>query len=109
MNRLEKFLLLLSLVFALPSYGQLTDGLEYKVELQNTAGSGDNNPLWLNANKYGLSSIDTKNGYVRGALIRPLRVDSARRWASDMAWIWLFLIISPVILLYSRLMLRPVG
>lgn len=80
MNRLEKFLLLLSLVFALPSYGQLTDGLEYKVELQNTAGSGDNNPLWLNANKYGLSSIDTKNGYVRGALIRPLRVDSARRW-----------------------------
>ena len=43
--------------------------------------SKDKTPLWLNANKHGLSSLDEFNGYVRGAVIRPLSTDSARRWA----------------------------
>lgn len=38
-------------------------------------------PLWLNANKYGLSSLDERNGYMRVNVIRPLAADSARRWA----------------------------
>ena len=38
-------------------------------------------PLWLNANKYGLSSLDKTNGYIRGTVVRPLQADSARRWA----------------------------
>ncbi len=80
MDKKRNFLILLCTAFALYSNGQITNGLEYKMELQNTIGSGDNNPLWLNANKYGLSSIDTRNGYIRGALTRPIEVDSARRW-----------------------------
>lgn len=54
-------------------------GLGYKVEMQASF-SGDKTPLWLNANKYGLSSLDKGNGYMRMAVGRPLRTDSARRW-----------------------------
>lgn len=54
-------------------------GLEYKVEMQGSASKGQT-PLWLNANKYGLSSLEKTNGYVRAALERRLSTDSARRW-----------------------------
>lgn len=43
--------------------------------------SGDNTPLWLNANKYGLSSLDCTNGYVRAGAFRSLDNDSTRKWA----------------------------
>ena len=55
------------------------DGLEYKVEAQVSATDGQT-PLWLNANKHGLSSLESVNGYLRGSIERPLRVDSLRRW-----------------------------
>ena len=55
-------------------------GLEYKVEMQATVGTGDHSPLWLNANKYGLSSVDKSNGYLRAALMRPLALDSMKEW-----------------------------
>lgn len=42
--------------------------------------SGGATPLWLNANKYGLSSLDKGNGYVRVGAFRPQQTDSARRW-----------------------------
>ena len=57
----------------------LARGLRYGVELQGSASHGKT-PLWLNANRYGLSSLDESNGYVRGSVIRPLATDSARRW-----------------------------
>ena len=55
-------------------------GLELKVEAQTTIADGDYSPLWLNANKYGLSSLDTSNGYLRTLIQRPLTLDSAYRW-----------------------------
>ena len=57
-----------------------TDSLHYRAELQTTLSSGDNTPLWLNANKYGLSSLKTANGYLRGAVYRPLSADDGRKW-----------------------------
>ncbi len=54
--------------------------LEYAVSLQGSATLGDNTPLWLNANKYGLSSLENYNGYVRASLERPLALDEGRRW-----------------------------
>lgn len=47
------------------------DGMEYKVEMQASLSEGKT-PLWLNANKYGLSSLDKTNGYVRAAVVRPM-------------------------------------
>ena len=55
------------------------DSLTYKVEMQGSFSSGKT-PLWLNANKYGLSSLDEDNGYVRGSVYRPLSVDDERKF-----------------------------
>ena len=55
-------------------------GITYKIEAQGSF-SSEKTPLWLNANKHGLSSLEKNNGYLRGQVIRPLNNDSARRWA----------------------------
>lgn len=55
------------------------EGLEYKIELQGSVSDGKT-PLWLNANRHGLSSLEKRNGYARAALIRPLGADTLRRW-----------------------------
>lgn len=68
--------------------GRPADGLEYKVEMQASVSDGYT-PLWLNANKYGLSSVDESNGYLRVAAERKLSTDDGRKWglgyALDMA------------------------
>jgi len=59
--------------------GRLARDLEYTLETQLSCSSG-NTPLWLNANKYGLSSLDETNGYARARVERKLQADSMRRW-----------------------------
>lgn len=54
---------------------------EVRTEMQASASSGSHTPLWLNANKYGLSSLDKTNGYLRAGLFHGLEADSARKWA----------------------------
>ena len=53
--------------------------IQYKVEMQGSF-SGNKTPLWLNANRYGLSSLEKVNGYIRGTLERPLSTDDGRKW-----------------------------
>lgn len=53
--------------------------INYKVETQGSF-SNTKTPLWLNANKFGLSSLDKTNGYFRTAIERPLSVDEGRKW-----------------------------
>ena len=60
--------------------------IHYRVETQSSFSHGKT-PLWLNANRHGLSSLDRSNGYLRGSLIRPLRTDSARRWGMGLSLI----------------------
>lgn len=66
------------LMMACPLLGQAQ--IEVRTEAQVTASGGDHNPLWLNANKYGLSSLDKTNGYVRAGAFRSLDNDSLREW-----------------------------
>ncbi|MBQ7421854.1 MAG: hypothetical protein IJV27_06930 [Prevotella sp.] len=54
-------------------------GVEYEIEMQGSLSNGKT-PLWLNANKYGLSSLEEGNGYLRGSVARPLKVDEGRKW-----------------------------
>ncbi len=63
----------------LTANAQYLSNIHYEVEAQSSFSSG-NTPLWLNANKHGMSSLSSINGYLRGALQRPLETDSARRW-----------------------------
>ena len=53
--------------------------ITYGVEMQGSVSHG-NTPLWLNANKYGLSSLKETNGYLRMSAIRPLDTDAGRHW-----------------------------
>ena len=58
----------------------LLSGIELKGETQVSV-SNNQTPLWLNANKHGLSSLEKNNAYIRGSVIRPLQQDSLRHWA----------------------------
>ena len=65
---------------SIPNRISLTHGVAYNVETQ--ASYSDNvTPLWLNANKHGLSSLRGFNGYLRTSVERPIATDSARHWA----------------------------
>lgn len=57
----------------------LSAGLELSAEAQVSFSDGKT-PLWLNANKYGLSSLDESNGYLRVAALRPAVADTERKW-----------------------------
>ena len=54
---------------------------DMQMEVQATTTSGDNTPLWLNANKYGLSSLETTNGHARVGVFRSMDCDSLQRFA----------------------------
>lgn len=58
----------------------LCSNIEWMTEMQGSFSKGKT-PLWLNANKHGVSSLDDCNGYLRGSLVRSLESDSTRRWA----------------------------
>ena len=75
MKKLLSILIMCSPLAMSAQQRSLTDSLYYRAELQTTLSTGDNSPLWLNANKYGLSSLKTANGYLRGAVERPLSAD----------------------------------
>lgn len=82
MRKLFSFSLLLLSLTPLMSMAQdenLTEGLEISAEAQASL-SDDKTPLWLNANKYGLSSLEKSNGYLRSSAIRPLEADKNREW-----------------------------
>lgn len=51
---------------------------EYSAEAQSSFSHGKT-PLWLNANKYGLSSLDETNGYIRGSLKRDIGNDKGKK------------------------------
>ena len=71
---------LLLMLISMPVLSQtLSEGLEQTYELQMSA-STNLTPLWLNANRYGLSSLSSTNGYVRGRVERPLCVDANKEW-----------------------------
>lgn len=54
------------------------DGLVQRYEVQ-VSGSDRCTPLWLNANKYGLSSLESFNGYILGGLERSLKMDEGKK------------------------------
>lgn len=67
------FMAILLLVY--PLHAQFTKGMNYSVEAGASFSGGAHTPLWLNAGKYGLSSIEKNNGYLRARIFRPLEED----------------------------------
>ena len=85
MNHKYLFFSLLLLAAVLPQAAnaqakRLFHDVDYGVEISATASTGDNAPLWLSANRYGLSSAEASSGYLRAHIGRSTQADSARRW-----------------------------
>lgn len=70
-------LTLIGLLTGMSAFAQV----DAQVETTATVGDGDHSPLWLNANKYGLSSVERNSAFLIGAVRRRMDADSARRWA----------------------------
>ena len=69
----------LALPYAAHAQRSLLDGMEYNMTSQGSFSHG-NTPLWLNANHYGISSLEENNGYIRGSIQRRVSNDSTRKW-----------------------------
>jgi hypothetical protein len=61
--------LLLSGVWT-PVHSQVIGKMSYSLESGVSLGAGDYTPFWLTANRYGFSSIQNGNGYVRAGIFR---------------------------------------
>ena len=85
MKSLHLILLTLCLACTIGVWAQV----EVRTEAQVTTSDGEHTPLWLNANKYGLSSLDKTNAYLRVGTFRSVGQDTLRRWkrgfGADMA------------------------
>lgn len=57
---------------SVPVSAQFAKGLNYQVEAATVFSGGENAPFWLTANRYGLSSIEKNNGYLRAGIFRPI-------------------------------------
>lgn len=69
--RITPLALLAALAAFAPCHaGDSVFSLRYNVEMQASLSNGKT-PLWLNANKHGLSSLKSSNGYLRAAVERP--------------------------------------
>ena len=54
-------------------------GLSYEIAAEASF-SSEITPLWLNANKYGLSSLEKSNGYLRAGVKRDIEADEGYKW-----------------------------
>jgi hypothetical protein len=60
----------------------------YKVEAQSSV-SNRTTPLWLNANHYGLSSLEKSNGYFLAGVEKKDSLMRSEKQAGVLAWNWL--------------------
>ena len=86
--------------------------LGYNIERQISFGNGKN-PLWLNANKYGLSSIKSNNGYLRLALDGHYKIGQSKTWeleyGADLATAYNFTSSFIIQQLYTGIKYRKTG
>lgn len=71
--------LALGSVLSFSAQAQLTrlgENVEYNVEVSQTGATGSTAPLWLSANRHGLSSTDNVAGYLRVGIDRKIAADS---------------------------------
>ena len=69
MKKIQLFLLQFLLIsITQHTNAQLPVKTEYTVEMGGTSGKGTYAPMWLTANRQGLSSANTENGYLRAGI-----------------------------------------
>ncbi|MGN0282913.1 MAG: capsule assembly Wzi family protein [Prevotella sp.] len=85
MNNIQKIVKQGSLIFILSffhcalSFAQ-TD-VAWQMTMQTTNTTGANTPLWLNANRYGLSSLEKNNGYFMAGVEKEMDREPDKKWS----------------------------
>ncbi|MDE6652064.1 MAG: hypothetical protein K2K08_06625, partial [Paramuribaculum sp.] len=82
--RVIKHLYLIAAVISLSGQAfaaEIPDSISYSVEGTATFSTGQNTPFWLVNNRFGLSSIEKNNGYLRAGLFK-----EANRNGKKFAW-----------------------
>ena len=70
----------------LPLFSQLSKGITYSTESNIVWSNGDDYaPFWFTSNRYGMSSADTNNGYLRAGIFRSTKQDNNRKWKQGYA------------------------
>ena len=88
MKKIQLFFLLLFLFSIIrQTIAQTTSKTEYAIETGVTSGRGTYAPLWLTANRQGLSSVNTESGYLRAGISHsvPLNKQFTFRTGLDLA------------------------
>ncbi len=69
-----KTMMQINILFALSlsNFSNASAQITYKVEGEVNVSHGDHSPLWLNANKQGLSSIEKNNAYIDAGIFKPM-------------------------------------
>lgn len=85
MKKLSLAIILAAMSATIPAHGNIFDNIpdstyRYNVEANAALSSGEHTPFWLVNNRFGLSSLDKSNGYLRAGLFREMKYDRRFSW-----------------------------
>ena len=87
MKKIQLFLLQ-GLLSSVPLYTltaqTTTPSTHYAVEIGIVAGHGDYSPFWFTANRQGLSSVKTENGYLRAGIFHSQALGRHFTWKAGL-------------------------
>lgn len=78
MQKLLKLIFILALCMPAAAHAEWNDSIRYHGEIGINVAGGKHTPFWLMNNRYGLSSIERNNGYLRLGAFHDM--DTARRF-----------------------------
>ncbi len=64
------------------AHAEWNDSIRYKAEIGINTAAGDHNPFWFVSNRFGMSSIDKQNGYLRLSAFKDLDRNKRFSWGA---------------------------
>lgn len=65
-----------------PLKAEWNDSIQYKAEIGTTLSAGEHTPLWLNANRYGFSSLERNNLWLRLSAVKHMDEEKKFSWGA---------------------------
>lgn len=79
---LSTIIVCLSIGISLNSRAEWNDSIEYHARIGATLSAGDHTPLWLNANRYGFSSVERNNLWLRLSAFKHMDEEKDFSWGA---------------------------
>lgn len=73
---------ILASAVSLPSFAEWNDSIQYRAEIGTTLSSGEHTPLWLNANRFGFSSLERNNLWLRLSAFKHMDEQKRFSWGA---------------------------